>query len=180
MPTADLILPGFYGKMPAAGDFVTRRLPIDFVQGWDRWLAKYCAPLIGTERWDDRIALRFVSGKAAFGAAAGIMLSSGDRVGRRFPLTIVAQVNEASLAHVRADAWFSHLETLAFAAQAGEFSPDELDGALLDAPLPEVDPGSDTVDGMIVWTDESDLHDVDPEAPLPVLHRLLAKSWETG
>ncbi|TIS08300.1 MAG: DUF2094 domain-containing protein, partial [Mesorhizobium sp.] len=26
---------GFYGKMPATGDFVTRRLPGDFVRVWD-------------------------------------------------------------------------------------------------------------------------------------------------
>ena len=25
-------MPGFYGKLPTAGDFVTRRLPPDFVQ----------------------------------------------------------------------------------------------------------------------------------------------------
>ncbi|MBN3729231.1 type VI secretion system-associated protein TagF, partial [Burkholderia sp. Ac-20379] len=27
---------GFYGKLPAAGDFVRRRLPGEFVEGWDR------------------------------------------------------------------------------------------------------------------------------------------------
>ena len=114
MSAADLSVPGFYGKMPAAGDFVTRRLPLDFVQAWDRWLAKSLAPLIGTLAWDQRIALRFLSGETAFGPATGVIVSSGDRVGRRFPLTIVAMIDHASLAHVRADAWFSHLETLAF------------------------------------------------------------------
>jgi len=38
-----MILPGFYGKMPATGDFVTRRLPGDFVRVWDRWLAQHIA-----------------------------------------------------------------------------------------------------------------------------------------
>ncbi|RWF89350.1 MAG: DUF2094 domain-containing protein, partial [Mesorhizobium sp.] len=35
MSAADMILPGFYGKMPATGDFVSRRLPGDFVRIWD-------------------------------------------------------------------------------------------------------------------------------------------------
>ena len=30
--------PGWYGKLPAAGDFLTRRLPGSFVQTWDHWL----------------------------------------------------------------------------------------------------------------------------------------------
>ena len=33
---------------------------------------------------------------------------------------------------------------------------------------------------MIVWTDQSDLNDIDPETPLPVLERLLTMSWETS
>jgi type VI secretion system protein ImpM len=62
MPTPDLILPGFYGKLPTAGDFVTRRLPIDFVRVWDRWLAQHFAPLIVSEVWGVNVPLRFLSG----------------------------------------------------------------------------------------------------------------------
>ena len=32
------ILPGFYGKLPSIGDFVSRRLPSDFIRPWDQWL----------------------------------------------------------------------------------------------------------------------------------------------
>lgn len=177
MSTADLILPGFYGKLPTTGDFVTRRLPLDFVQSWDRWLAKHLAPLIGSELWDDSVALRFLSGASAFGPAAGVVLPSNDRIGRRFPLSIVSAVDTVFIEHARAaDGWFSHLETLGFAAQAGEFSPDELDGALLDSPLPAVEGGTEVIYGMVVWTAHSDLYDVDPEAPQAVLERLLAPS----
>ena len=31
-------LPGLYGKLPARGDFVRRRLPLAFVEPWDGWL----------------------------------------------------------------------------------------------------------------------------------------------
>ncbi|TIU04376.1 MAG: type VI secretion system-associated protein TagF, partial [Mesorhizobium sp.] len=57
-----MILPGFYGKMPATGDFVTRRLPGDFVRAWDRWLAQHIVPLIGSEAWPRSTALRFLAG----------------------------------------------------------------------------------------------------------------------
>ena len=30
--------PGLYGKLPARGDFVTRRLDRGFVEAWDDWL----------------------------------------------------------------------------------------------------------------------------------------------
>ena len=31
-------LPGFYGKIPLLGDFVSRRLPRHFIEPWDSWL----------------------------------------------------------------------------------------------------------------------------------------------
>ena len=30
---------GWFGKIPALGDFVTRHLPPSFVQPWDEWLS---------------------------------------------------------------------------------------------------------------------------------------------
>lgn len=74
MSAADLNVPGFYGKMPATGDFVTRRLPGDFVRVWDRWLAQHIVPLLGTEAWPESTALRFLAGPTSFGTSAGIVL----------------------------------------------------------------------------------------------------------
>ena len=31
---------GWYGKIPALGDFASRRLPDEFTQRWDAWLAR--------------------------------------------------------------------------------------------------------------------------------------------
>ncbi|TIW17670.1 MAG: type VI secretion system-associated protein TagF, partial [Mesorhizobium sp.] len=98
--------PGFYGKMPATGDFVTRRLAGDFVRVWDRWLAQHVVPLFGLETWPADIALRFVAGPAVFGAAAGIIVQSADRVGRQFPLSVVARLAGAPLKLAYSDAWF--------------------------------------------------------------------------
>ena len=30
--------PGFYGKLPARGDFIGRRLGRPFIEAWDGWL----------------------------------------------------------------------------------------------------------------------------------------------
>ena len=32
-------VPGWYGKLPALGDFASRRLPPEWIAPWDGWLA---------------------------------------------------------------------------------------------------------------------------------------------
>jgi type VI secretion system protein ImpM len=89
---------GFYGKLPCNGDFIYRRVPREFVDVWDRWV---CESLLASrrrlqERWREAYlsspAWRFVlaGGLCGAGMYAGIMLPSVDRVGRCFPLAIVA------------------------------------------------------------------------------------------
>ncbi|RUV71984.1 MAG: type VI secretion system-associated protein TagF [Mesorhizobium sp.] len=175
-----MILPGFYGKMPATGDFVSRRLPGDFVRIWDRWLAQHIVPLIGLEAWPHDKALRFLAGPASFGASAGVILQSADRVGRQFPLSIVARLPDASVQLARADAWFSRIEEAAIAAQQGELTPDELDVALAELPVPPVKPGGEDISDMVMWTAHSDIFDVNPQAPQATLEQILAASWETS
>jgi len=180
MPAADLILPGFYGKMPAAGDFVTRRLPGDFVRVWDRWLAQHIVPLFGLETWPADIALRFLAGPGSFGGSAGIVLQSADRVGRQFPLSVVARLPEAPLKLAYADAWFESIEAPALAAQRGELTPDELDAALTALPVPPVGGELDVIDDLVMWTAHTDIFDIDPQAPQPILQELFTVSGETG
>lgn len=180
MSDADLILPGFYGKLPSAGDFVTRRLPYDFVRAWDRWLAQHLAPLVGSGHWDDESALRFLSGPASFGPAAGIVAASHDRVGRRFPISIVAILPVARFNLARRIDWFASLEAAAQTAHDG-LTPDDLDARLSGLGLTlDPDDDSDTVDAMTVWTRHSDLYDLDPADPQPILHQLLALRAETS
>ncbi|TIT01903.1 MAG: type VI secretion system-associated protein TagF [Mesorhizobium sp.] len=175
-----MILPGFYGKMPATGDFVTRRLPGDFVRIWDRWLAQHLVPLIGMESWPRTAALRFLTGPAAFGASAGIILQSADSVGRKFPLSVVAPLPDASAQLARADEWFSRIEETAIAAQQGELTPDELDAALATLPVPPVEPGEEVISDMVMWTARSDIFDIDPLSPQVTLEQIFAASWETS
>ena len=180
MSAADLNMPGFYGKMPATGDFVTRRLTGDFVRAWDRWLAQHIVPLFGREEWPESMALRLLAGPGAFGASAGILLQSTDRIGRRFPLSIVAQLAEAPLKMAHSDDWFDSIESAAFAAQRGELTPDELDAALATLPVPRVELDGETIDDLVIWTARTDIFDVDSQAPQPTLEQIFAAARETG
>ena len=180
MSAADLILPGFYGKMPATGDFVTRRLTGEFVRLWDRWLAQHLVPLFGQDIWPPATALRFLAGPNSFGASAGIILQSADKVGRKFPLSVVALLPEAPVALTHAEAWFAGIEEAATAAQRGELTPDELDAALGGLPVPSVEPSEELIADMVIWTRHSDIFDIDPHSPQATLETILAGSWETS
>nr|WP_246801040.1 type VI secretion system-associated protein TagF [Mesorhizobium amorphae] len=180
MSATDMILPGLYGKMPATGDFVSRRLTADFVRVWDRWLAQHLVPLIGSDSWPRGTALRFLAGPATFGASAGIVLQSADRVGRQFPLSVVAQLSEASLQLAHADAWFARIEETAAAAQQGELTPDELDSALSALPVPPVEAGDEIISDLVMWTSRSDIFDIDPQSPQATLEQVFAASLETS
>jgi type VI secretion system protein ImpM len=91
---------GFFGKLPTHGDFLRRRVPETFVGPWDVWL-QACLAASRTAlggRWLDVYltspAWRFACAAGACGPApvAGVIVPSVDRVGRYFPLTIVAQL----------------------------------------------------------------------------------------
>ena len=89
---------GFFGKLPALGDFVERALPAEFVTPWDAWLQRAIAASRASlgEQWLDIYLTsplwRFVLGAGPCGARAwaGVMMPSVDRVGRYFPLTVAA------------------------------------------------------------------------------------------
>ncbi|MEI9430414.1 type VI secretion system-associated protein TagF [Mesorhizobium sp. Cs1299R1N3] len=180
MSAADLILPGLYGKMPATGDFVTRRLPADFVRVWDRWLAQHIVPMFGMESWPQSTALRFLAGPASFGASMGIILQSADRVGRLFPLSVVARLPEAPLKLAYMDEWFDGIETAAVAAQRGELAPDALDATLMALPVPLIEEHGDVIHDLVMWTAQTDIFDVEPQTPQPTLEQMLTASWKTN
>jgi len=116
---------GFYGKLPSHGDFLQRGVSDDFVNHWDAWLQDGMARSrseLGDEAWLDvfltsplwRFAL--ASGVVGGPVWAGILLPSVDRVGRYFPLTIVAELPPGVLPFelaVAGNGWFDWAETLA-------------------------------------------------------------------
>jgi type VI secretion system protein ImpM len=145
--TGQAVVPGWYGKLPGAGDFVSRRLPEEFVRPWDAWLQEVVATTrasLGTG-WTDRYLTmpiwRFVlvSGLVAQTGWAGVLMPSVDRVGRQFPLTIaVALPSEAALVQAVFESaeWYGDLEDAALGVLDPSRGPDELERALANCAFP--------------------------------------------
>ena len=139
---------GLYGKVPAHGDFIDRGLPSGFINVWDDWLQRSVASsqeVLG-EGWLDYYLTspiwRFVlsPGTIDSQARAGVLLPSVDSVGRYFPLTIAAtldnKVNTFSYLNEQDD-WFSQLENAALAALQESLPVDELMEKLAGLQAPE-------------------------------------------
>jgi len=135
------VAPGLYGKLPILGDFVYRRLPASFVQPWDAWLqASLCASReqLGSgwlEVYLTSPIWRFVlsPGNCGDKASAGILMPSVDKVGRYFPLTLAAILDEPEALpnlFVTAASWFDTLEHLALATLEDDVELDEFDRKL--------------------------------------------------
>jgi len=138
--------PGWFGKMPHVGDFVSRRLPDDFIHAWDDWLQSGMARAradLGAA-WLARYLVapvrRFWLAPGLLGDTgwAGALMPSVDGVGRHFPLTIAAALPDHTLAAVlAASAWFRAIDAAGRKVLDVSFSPDDLDCELAQvAPLP--------------------------------------------
>lgn len=140
---------GLYGKLPCAGDFVTRSLPTAFVAPWDDWLQRSLVASrakLGS-RWTDlylesplwRFAMQSqVCGTQAW---AGVLMPSVDRAGRYFPLTLAAPIAPGAstlLTVTAAEHWFAELERLALWALEPEATLDAVEAHLARQPLVQV------------------------------------------
>jgi type VI secretion system protein ImpM len=122
---------GFYGKLPCRGDFLQRRAPMPFVDVWDAWLQEcmHASREQLQEAWLDAYLTgpvwRFVldAGVCGDDSYAGILVPSVDRVGRYFPLTVVAHLEAGHCPldiACDASAWFEAAETLVLDALEAE------------------------------------------------------------
>jgi type VI secretion system protein ImpM len=138
---------GWYGKIPALGDFASRRLPQDFIDQWDDWLqrALLASRAHLQERWQESYLSspiwRFMlsPGVCGEGYWAGVMMPSVDKVGRHFPLTIAAALSgqpEPVRMVVAAHAWFDAIEQIALSCLNLDFPVDELEARLASTPYP--------------------------------------------
>ena len=134
---------GAFGKMPSLGDFFHLNTPTGFVRVWDDWLqgAMMAAEQAGGAAWVGqymsapiwRFALS--PGLAGAGKIMGVLMPSVDRVGRRFPLALMAPVDRdgpVALDHLAEDETYAKLEDLALAALDDGMDRDRLQGALAD------------------------------------------------
>ncbi|MDB5377291.1 MAG: Protein phosphatase ImpM [Rubritepida sp.] len=146
---------GLFGKLPAHGDFVRRVLPRSFVAPWDAWLSEGMASAreqLGEDwetAWEAAPAWRFrlAPGTCGPDAAFGVVVTSIDTVGRRFPLTLAAVLPIAGLPPP--EDWYDALEAAALHARGGDIDADGL-AASLPEPPPDEDPDS-TLDGRSVF-----------------------------
>jgi type VI secretion system protein ImpM len=129
---------GYFGKVPAHGDFVTRRLPDAPVAAWDAWLQACIAASRAQlgEKWLDHYLTspvwRFAiaPGVLAPEGLAGVMMPSVDRAGRYFPLMLGATGAPPPLDWFhRQGAWFDAIENLAREALETGFTLAQLDAA---------------------------------------------------
>lgn len=142
--------PGFYGKLPMLGDFISRRLPRDFLNPWDNWLQSSISASreeLGNHWLNSYISSpiwRFVLSPGVCGqsAWAGILMPSVDKVGRYFPLTVAAQiVNEGYLPDLFCSSfsWFEHMEAAALSGLEDGLDTEEFDRLVQNLPaVPEL------------------------------------------
>lgn len=156
---------GWFGKLPAAGDFLCRRLPDEFREPWDRWLS---AGMLGAkaalgDRWDERFlsfpVWRFLwnTAQSSQPVWTGVLLPGVDRVGRLFPLTIAMPLARDRLARVdpgTLDARLDDFQRLALRV----LEDDDIDGFDRDLQaLPSIEPESsidmatDAVSDFSAW-----------------------------
>ncbi len=98
----------WYGKLPSAGDFISRRMPYGLQQFWDAWLAagmeslKERNPVSGWAVWGTMPKWAFLlpcqTGVPI--AQLGVLAPSCDRVGRVFPFIATTAIVADNAAHV--------------------------------------------------------------------------------
>lgn len=126
--------PGFFGKLPSRGDYVTQALPRAFLDPFETWLQRAMTASQGAlaGRWQELFraspAWRFALAGGLCGeeSVAGVMLPSADRTGRSYPFVIAAALAgrpaPAELA-AAAPAWFERAGQLGRAMVEGRIEP---------------------------------------------------------
>ena len=160
MPAAGSIVAGFYGKLPARGDFVRSALPRDFTDPWDAWLQSVIAGSQAQmgEDWLPAFlespVWRFALPAGLCGARGvlGLMLPSVDRAGRYFPLSFAAlcETGAGAADAPAATAWLDRCEDAGRAALEQDAAPDQI-AAMLDPP--DLPPAATSLSQSLWWTD---------------------------
>lgn len=140
---------GAFGKMPSLGDFFQITSPSGFVRVWDAWLQDTMlnAAATGGGAWDEQYMsapiwrFTLAAGLAGSAPVAGVLMPSVDRVGRRFPLTLMVPLRggaDAPFAHLALTRDFERLETCALDCLSDQMTREGLIGALAALPVPDI------------------------------------------
>ena len=141
---------GFFGKLPAAGDFVARGIPAEVRRALDLWLTAYIAEAAANARhWP-------VGGVRAVVTLAGapwllVIEPSEDAVGRSYPLTACVPLNAADRAS--ADVWADAALAVLLDALENHASADALRDALAQTAPPQS--GGTPLTAPLIWWDRN-------------------------
>lgn len=154
---------GFFGKLPATGDFVSRGLPDGFRRAWDGWITRHVAPRLreGAALPEGGLRFRLTSGGRA---AAGVILPSQDSAGRVFPLCLILTA-DALPGPADLDPWCDA------AVLAARDSPDGLWLALDELPPPAGAPAAEAPP-LLLWRRGAAALAADPGDPSAALAAL--------
>jgi len=145
--------PGFYGKIPEAGDFISRHLPRGFIDFWDQWL-QAALESSRTRLGDEWLQYYLVSPMWRFAlspgictehAWVGVLMPSVDKVGRYFPMTIAVPLPPESVLLLQCTVqteWYEKAEKLLIdMLSTDNFNVDEFtdDVAMLGVPEPSAE-----------------------------------------
>lgn len=184
----NLLTTGWYGKIPSLGDFISRRLPLDFINLWDHWLQQTItqSQIQLGDNWVNHYLVspiwRFILMPGICGDRMwiGILMPSVDKIGRYFPLTIATPLESDSTSFftaLSAQSWYQSLEQLALNTLNITLMPDDIDQALADHPFPqyEIPDHSPLVDNFTDWWKINNPHNLIGynAATLPDVNRLV-------
>lgn len=153
---------GFFGKLPARGDFVRENLPRDFVDAWDGWWQRCLAetqqrPMDEWQAsWLEAPVWRFVlpPGLCGKNGVLGLWLPSVDKAGRYSPLTIAAVAGIDWAPYMAAmTSFLAACEEAALDALELDLAPDALLKRIQDNFLPDEAPADlpEVVPAQATW-----------------------------
>jgi type VI secretion system protein ImpM len=154
------VVAGFYGKLPARGDFVRAGLPRDFIDPWDAWLQSVIggSRALAGDAWLpaylESPVWRFALPPGMCGelAVLGLMLPSVDKAGRYFPLSFAA-LHATGFSAASGDAWLDVCESAGRDALEQDTEPQEIVAML---GVPEPADGCVATHDAVWWSDGSE------------------------
>jgi type VI secretion system protein ImpM len=173
------LAPGFFGKLPSHGDFINRRVPSRLLGPWETWLdagLQQSREFLGDAWLETYLSSPIWCFCGSAGCCGdrpfcGVLMPSLDRLGRYYPLSILAPLCARDLPSeiaTGATEWFHQMETLALSCLSEGFDFAAFDAQLAAAPLPTIGENSAAV-----------LEALLPEAgPAPVIGHLLGRLLE--
>jgi type VI secretion system protein ImpM len=162
MPRPQITRMGYFGKVPAAGDFVSRNIDRKLRENLDGWLRaslEQSRATLGDSWLSSFLAApvwRFlINGMAGLQQPViGVMIPSVDKVGRYFPFLVVAEIDKAAMDSdglALIDRAIGAMEPFALSALEEEFDLDYIEhqlAALARKPLQHESGGQGDLSGI--------------------------------